>query len=112
MLNVFLSAAISFIVTCLAIPAIIRVAKEKKLYDLPDARKLHTQPIASLGGVGIFIGFFLATLLTIYNKQNPEFQFFFASAIVIFFLGLKADILVMSAAHKFFRHLLRDASMS
>src|SRR5947199_9630024 len=95
MVNVFMTGAVSFVITFLAIPAIMRVAQEKKLYDLPDARKLHTQPIAPLGGVGIFIGFFLATLLTISNKHNPELQSFFASAIVIFFLGLQDDLLLI-----------------
>lgn len=109
MLNVLLTGFVSFIISWLAIPAIMRVAKEKKLYDLPDARKLHTTPIASLGGVGIFIGFFLSALLTISNKQNPEFQFFFASAIVIFFLGLKDDILVISAPKKFLGQLAAAA---
>ncbi|MFL5788509.1 MAG: glycosyltransferase family 4 protein [Flavisolibacter sp.] len=108
MLNIFLSAAISFVITCLAIPAIIRVAEEKKLYDLPDERKLHTKHIASLGGVGIFIGFILSTLLSIY-KNNPEFQYFFASAIVIFFLGLKDDILILSARKKFLGQLAATA---
>ena len=101
MLNVFLSASAAFILTYLAIPAIIRVADEKKLFDLPDARKLHTKPIASLGGVGIFIGLFITTLLTISHKSSPEFQFYLASAIVIFFLGLKDDILILSATKKF-----------
>ncbi|HWJ92346.1 MAG TPA: MraY family glycosyltransferase [Flavisolibacter sp.] len=109
MLNVFLTGAISFIITYLAIPAIMRVAKEKKLYYLPDARKLHTKPIASLGGVGIFIGFFLATLLTISKGESQEFQFFFASAIVIFFLGLKDDILILSARKKFLGQLAATA---
>src|SRR3954470_21669744 len=109
MLNVMLTGAVSFIITMLAIPAIMRVAQEKKLYDLPDARKLHTKPIASLGGVGIFIGFFLATLLTISNHQSQEFQFFFASAIVIFFLGLKDDILILSATKKFLGQLAATA---
>src|SRR5829696_6689644 len=109
MLNVLLTASVSFVITFLAIPVIIRIAEQKKLYDLPDARKLHTRPIASLGGVGIFIGFFLAALLMISNKQNPEFQFFFASAIVIFFLGLKDDILILSPTKKFLGQLAAAA---
>src|SRR5207237_407514 len=80
-----------------------------KLYDIPDARELHTRPIPSLGGVGIFIGFLLAALLTITNKQNPEFQYFFASAFVIFFLGLKDDILILSATKKFWGQLAAAA---
>src|SRR6476469_2316440 len=109
MLQVLLTGSLSFIVTFLAIPAIMKVAEEKKLYDLPDARKLHTKPIASLGGVGIFIGFFLAILLTLSGSDTHEFQFFFASAIVIFFLGLKDDILILSATKKFLGQLAATA---
>src|SRR5215218_8156689 len=108
MLNVMLTGAVSFIITMLAIPAIMKVAKEKKLYDLPDARKLHTKPIASLGGVGIFIGFFLAVLLTS-GTDTRDFQFFCASAIVIFFLGLKDDILILSPTKKFLGQLAATA---
>jgi UDP-GlcNAc:undecaprenyl-phosphate/decaprenyl-phosphate GlcNAc-1-phosphate transferase len=101
MLNVLLTASVSFVITFLAIPVIIRIAEQKKLYDLPDARKLHTKPIASLGGVGIYVGFFLASLLSISLPLNPEFQYFFAAATVIFFLGIKDDIVILSATKKF-----------
>jgi UDP-GlcNAc:undecaprenyl-phosphate/decaprenyl-phosphate GlcNAc-1-phosphate transferase len=107
MLSVILTGSVAFFVTFLAIPAIMRVAKEKKLFDLPDSRKLHTDPIASLGGIGIFLGFFLSCLLTV--SSNPEIQFFFASAIVIFFLGLKDDILIISALKKFLGQLAAAA---
>jgi len=109
MLNVILTGSVAFFVTFLAIPAIMRVAKEKKLFDLPDSRKLHTSPIASLGGIGIFLGFFLSCLLMVSSKQNSEVQFFFASAIVIFFLGLKDDILIISALKKFLGQLAAAA---
>lgn len=100
-MNVILTGSVAFVITWMAIPVIMRVAEEKKMFDVPDARKLHTKPIASLGGVGIFIGFLLSTLLSVSNKTNPEFQYFFASAIVIFFLGLKDDILIISPVKKF-----------
>jgi UDP-N-acetylmuramyl pentapeptide phosphotransferase/UDP-N-acetylglucosamine-1-phosphate transferase len=101
MLNVILTGSLAFVITFLAIPAIMRVAEEKKLFDLPDSRKLHTTPIASLGGVGIFLGLFLSCLLTITTNQNSEIKFVFASGMVVFFLGLKDDILVISALKKF-----------
>jgi UDP-N-acetylmuramyl pentapeptide phosphotransferase/UDP-N-acetylglucosamine-1-phosphate transferase len=109
MLNVILTASVSFIITFLAIPAIIKIAEQKKLYDLPDDRKLHTRPIASLGGVGIFGGFFIASILAIPVATNPEFQYFFAAATVIFFLGIKDDMLVLSANKKFLGQVLATA---
>ncbi len=98
--NVLLTGCLSFLITFLALPAIMRVAREKKLFDIPDSRKLHTRPIASLGGVGIFIGFSVASLLTI-SAPTFEFQYILAACLVTFFLGLKDDILILSASKKF-----------
>jgi UDP-N-acetylmuramyl pentapeptide phosphotransferase/UDP-N-acetylglucosamine-1-phosphate transferase len=101
MLDVLLTASLSFIISFLAIPVILQIADQKKLYDVPDERKVHTHPVASLGGVGIFGGFLLASLLSIQGNLNHEFQYFFAAALVIFFLGLKDDLIVLSASKKF-----------
>lgn len=101
MFDVLLSMAISFSITFLAIPVIITVSERKKLYDIPDERKVHQMPIPSLGGLGIFAGFILACLITLHFQIASEFQYFFAAAFVIFFLGLKDDILVISPIKKF-----------
>ena len=101
MLDLILTTSISFIICFLAIPVVLQIAELKKLYDVPDERKIHTYPVASLGGVGIFGGFLLASLLSIQGYINPEFQYFFAAALVIFFLGLKDDLLDLSATKKF-----------
>jgi UDP-GlcNAc:undecaprenyl-phosphate/decaprenyl-phosphate GlcNAc-1-phosphate transferase len=109
MLNVVLTSSVSFIITFLAIPAIIRIAESKKLYDVPDARKLHTNPISSLGGIGIFGGFFLASILSVSSGLYPEFQYFFAASLIIFFLGIKDDLMVLSATKKFIGQVLAAA---
>jgi UDP-N-acetylmuramyl pentapeptide phosphotransferase/UDP-N-acetylglucosamine-1-phosphate transferase len=109
MLNVLLTSSASFIITFLAVPAIIKIARAKKLYDIPDERKLHTRPIASLGGIGIFVGFFIASLLSISFQSAPEFQYFFAAATAIFFLGLKDDILILTAMKKFIGQMIAAA---
>lgn len=75
------------------------------MFDEPDERKVHKMVIPTLGGLGIFAGFILATLLNV-PLNNPEFQYFVASAIVIFFLGIKDDILVLSPAKKFIGQLV------
>src|SRR5258706_15422878 len=106
MLDVLLTASVSFIITFLAIPVILQVSEQKKLYDIPDERKVHTRPVASLGGVGIFGGFLLACLLSIQGYLNPEFQYFFAASVVIFFLGLKDDLMILSASKKFIGQII------
>ncbi|HEU4902480.1 MAG TPA: MraY family glycosyltransferase [Flavisolibacter sp.] len=109
MMNLLLAGSVSFFIAFIAIPAIIRVADEKGLFDVPDARKLHTKPIASLGGVGIFIGFLLSLLLCLSLQQNPEFQYFYAASLLMFFLGIKDDILILSASKKLLGQIVAAA---
>jgi UDP-GlcNAc:undecaprenyl-phosphate GlcNAc-1-phosphate transferase len=106
MFDVLLSIAISFTITFLAIPAIINVAEMKKLFDMPDERKVHRMPITPLGGLGIFAGFIFGCLLTVHFTQASDLQYFMAAAFVIFFLGLKDDILVISPVKKFIGQVL------
>ncbi|MDO9376945.1 MAG: MraY family glycosyltransferase [Ferruginibacter sp.] len=103
--NIILSGALAFLITFFAIPIIIQVAREKKLFDEPDERKVHKMVIPTLGGLGIFAGFILATLLGA-PLGTAELQYFAASAIVVFFLGIKDDILILSAAKKFIGQLI------
>jgi UDP-GlcNAc:undecaprenyl-phosphate/decaprenyl-phosphate GlcNAc-1-phosphate transferase len=105
MSNIILSGSLSFLITFFAIPVIIQVARQKKMFDEPDERKVHKMVIPTLGGLGIFAGFILATLLGV-PWGSPEFQYFVAAAIVIFFLGIKDDILVLSPAKKFIGQLV------
>jgi len=106
MFDVFLTGSVAFIITFLAIPVVLQIAEQKKLFDVPDDRKIHVRPVVSLGGVGIFGGFLLASLLSISEYSNPEFQYFFAAALVIFFLGLKDDLIVLSAFKKIIGQLI------
>ena len=112
MLEILLTASVSFIISFLAIPVILQIAEQKKLYDVPDERKVHAHAVASLGGVGIFGGFLLASLLSIQiGYLNPEFQYFFAAALVIFFLGLKDDLVVLSASKKFIGQMIATSML-
>jgi len=96
----FLGSIIAFIITFSAIPIIMRIAELKKLYDIPDDRKIHTYPISSLGGIGIFAGFILG-LLIVPSQATTEIQYMLAAFLVIFFLGIKDDIVVLTPIKKF-----------
>ncbi len=104
--NIILSAALAFLITYFAIPVIIQVAKDKKLFDEPDERKVHKVVIPTLGGLGIFAGFIIGFLMGVPSNLAYEMQFFIAASIVIFFLGMKDDILVLSASKKFIGQLI------
>jgi UDP-GlcNAc:undecaprenyl-phosphate/decaprenyl-phosphate GlcNAc-1-phosphate transferase len=53
-----------------------------------------------------FIGITLATLLSISNNPFPEFRFILSGMIILFFIGIKDDILIISAHKKFTAQIL------
>jgi UDP-N-acetylmuramyl pentapeptide phosphotransferase/UDP-N-acetylglucosamine-1-phosphate transferase len=102
--NIFLSGALAFLITFFSIPVIIEVAKDKKLFDEPDERKVHKAVIPTLGGLGIFAGFIISTLIG--APSAAVLQYFMAAVMVVFFLGIKDDILILSASKKFIGQLV------
>jgi len=109
MINILLSSLIAFLVTFFAIPVIIQVAKEKKLFDEPGERKIHKMVIPTLGGLGIFAGFIFGLLICMPASFSAELQYFTAAFIVIFFLGMKDDVLILSVSKKFIGQLIAAA---
>ena len=104
--NILLSGALAFLITFFSIPVIIEVAKDKNLFDAPDERKVHKKVIPTLGGLGIFAGFIIATLMGAPPSMAAVLQYFLAAVMVIFFLGIKDDILILSASKKFIGQLV------
>lgn len=100
-LTLLLNIVVSFIITYLVIPPIVRVSKAKNLMDVPDERKLNTIVIPTLGGVGVFIAFNISTLIFLPDIKLTELRFLYAAIIMMFFIGLKDDLLVISARKKF-----------
>ncbi len=105
-----MSLILAFGITFYAIPAIIHVSIEKKLYDIPDERKVHSSPVPSLGGLGIFAGFITAFLLTVSFSENwVSLQYLVAALLVMFFVGLKDDLLNITPLKKFLGQILAAA---
>ena len=106
--QIIIGGIIAFLITFYVIPVIIKVATAKKLYDEPDGnRKNHKKPIPSLGGLGMFVGLSLSLILTVdfWHGAN-EFQFYMAAFLIIFFVGIKDDIIMLSPAKKFAAQLV------
>lgn len=106
MQNIFFSSGLAFLITFFSIPVIIKVAKDKKLFDEPEERKIHKEVIPTLGGLGIFAGFIIATLMGIPPAEVSPLQYFLAAIMLIFFMGIKDDILILTAGKKFIGQLV------
>jgi len=104
--NIIFSSGLAFLITFFSIPVIIEVAKDKKLFDVPGERKVHNVVIPTLGGLGIFAGFIFATLIGVPPSDASVLQYFMAAIMIIFFMGIKDDILILTATKKFVGQLI------
>ena len=96
MYDIILSFLTAFTLTYFAIPSIIHVAAKKNLVDVPDARKAHTTPTPSLGGIGIFAGVIFSTVLWTPFHVFGDLQYLLCAFIIVFLIGAKDDILPMA----------------
>lgn len=94
----------AFFVALFAIPSIIQVAHKKQLLDIPSKRRLHITDTPRLGGLAIYAGFISSLML--FGEINQSVQKLIASTIIIFFIGLKDDMVSVSAFKKFFVQIL------
>ncbi len=91
---------IGFILVVISIPPIIRVAHAKHLFEPFEERKIHTKIIPPMGGVAIFIGFTLSSIIATDGISFDSLKYIIASVIVMFFIGLKDDLMDISARKK------------
>lgn len=97
---------IGFGLVCFSIPPIIRVSFAKHLYDIPNERKASKAVVPTLGGVSIFIGFILSTIIASDGYNFGELKYLFAALIIMFFVGLKDDMMDISAFKKLFAQII------
>jgi len=91
----------AFIITLITIPPIISLIKKYRLYDMPDARKEHSSPVPTMGGIAIVAGTMAALFLWFpFNNGMAQICFFF-SITVLFGLGIMDDLKNLSARYKF-----------
>jgi UDP-GlcNAc:undecaprenyl-phosphate/decaprenyl-phosphate GlcNAc-1-phosphate transferase len=110
MVEILMSLALAFGITFYAIPSIIHVSVEKRLFDYPDSRKIHKAPIPSLGGLGIFAGFITSYLLTVsFSESWASLQYLVAALLVMFFVGIKDDLLNITPLKKFLGQVMAAA---
>ncbi|GAB4142924.1 MAG: MraY family glycosyltransferase [Bacteroidia bacterium] len=116
MINLLLAILTSFIVVLLTTPSLIKVAFLKRLFDEPgDARKLHKRIVPTIGGIIIFAGTLFAFALwfpwnTLSNDHLSvavrEFQYIVAGLMVLFFVGVKDDIIGTAPIKKLAAHII------
>ena len=100
---ILFSFFISLFISASAIPVIIRVANLKNLTDEPDTnRKTHKGTIPTLGGIAIFSGTLVA-FSGLYDWLGfSDLRFITPALVILFFAGVKDDVLVLDPMKKLF----------
>jgi UDP-GlcNAc:undecaprenyl-phosphate/decaprenyl-phosphate GlcNAc-1-phosphate transferase len=101
LLHILLAIALGFVIAVAAIPPILKVAREKRLFDPPDERKLHSHAIPPLGGIAIFLGVVLSIVFSSHGLHLYPLRYIIAAIILMFFIGLKDDLISISPRKKF-----------
>ncbi|HTE02457.1 MAG TPA: MraY family glycosyltransferase [Mucilaginibacter sp.] len=95
--------AVSVLITLLAIPSILHVARARHLYDdLGHFRKQHDHGIPRLGGVAIFVSFTITSLLFSMTEKSLPINYLLTACIILFAMGLKDDLSGVNSRTKFF----------
>jgi len=89
------------IVSYFSIPVVITIAKSKNLVDVPDQdRKRHQKIIPTLGGIAIYASIVISLSLFSEVHAVKSLTFLSGALAILFFIGLKDDILVISPLKK------------
>jgi UDP-GlcNAc:undecaprenyl-phosphate GlcNAc-1-phosphate transferase len=92
----------SILISSLAIPSILHVARFRHLYDdLGHFRKSHDHGIPRLGGVAIFVSFTITSLLFCMTDKSLPINYLLTACIILFAMGLKDDLSGVNSSTKF-----------
>ncbi|HMQ77719.1 MAG TPA: MraY family glycosyltransferase [Flavobacteriales bacterium] len=121
-----LGAVTAFIVVLFTMPSLIKVARLKHLVDEPgDARKVHHRSVPTIGGIIIFAAVIFSYALwfpqaaligedgegykALYQAMGQaykDFKFVLAAMVLLFFIGVKDDIIGFSPVKKLVGHMI------
>lgn len=122
MMMIFLvgSFLMAILLGMILIPNILLISHKKRLFDLPDSRKVHSVPIPRLGGLAFFPSVLITFLLVMgirYCTGFPieslpagqvlkEFLFLGAGCMVLFLVGVADDLIGVGYRYKFLAQLI------
>jgi len=95
----------SFVGSYLLFPKIIAIAQFKRLIASPNGRSSHLTQIPNIGGLVFFIALIFGLYLSNEWDTDDAALTLITGMMVLFFVGLKDDLMVISAKTKFFSQL-------
>lgn len=104
-LQVILSLIFAWGIASVTVPAVSNIALAKGLVDKPNERSAHVRPVPTVGGISVFAALLLA--LTLWGSFHANgLQYVVAAMTIIFFIGLKDDVLILDPVKKLFAQVM------
>lgn len=115
-MNYIILSILSTFICCIIcggvfIHAILQFCKRRHLYDLPNQRKVHTNPTPRLGGITFMPGMLLSVVIAIFllqaNCPGEKLQLstwsvsFFLGLLMVYAVGITDDLVGVAAMWKF-----------
>jgi UDP-GlcNAc:undecaprenyl-phosphate/decaprenyl-phosphate GlcNAc-1-phosphate transferase len=100
-----LSILVSFIIGLCFMPMVINIAKKRNFVVKPNKRTSHEGIIPNVGGINIFISFFLTVFLFSYGIID-QLQFIIIGVFIILLVGFVDDLIDIKASWKLFGELV------
>lgn len=112
MINAIIVFTIAYALSSICVPLVIKLAIKKRLLgEYGEGRHVHKGYVPRLGGVAIYIGFFLSQIYFIISHQDTghlsqAYLLLIFSSTLLFFMGVLDDLVDIKANLKFFIQLI------
>ena len=106
---------LAIVLNLYAIPIIIRIARQNHFFDVPNQRTSHETSVPTMGGLGIYFSIILVSLVLIntcglnggqVSSSLTSLPPILAGLTLIFFVGMKDDIINIGAWKKLIAELI------
>ncbi|MBO9636980.1 UDP-N-acetylmuramyl pentapeptide phosphotransferase/UDP-N-acetylglucosamine-1-phosphate transferase [Siphonobacter aquaeclarae] len=109
----FVQVIVSLLAACWltveAIPVIINISRLRNLMKEPEARSAHSNRTPTLGGIAIFAGTMIGYFLWQPEGETHLHHLAIAGILILFFTGVKDDILVIAPVKKMLAQILASS---
>lgn len=115
---------IALVVGTVLLPRILLISYKKKLFDLPNGRKIHKTPVPRLGGLSFFPAILIAVTLTLGVRYmlsryglvspfdaQPELFFIMAGITMLYLVGEADDLVGVGYKTKFLVQIIAACLM-
>jgi UDP-GlcNAc:undecaprenyl-phosphate/decaprenyl-phosphate GlcNAc-1-phosphate transferase len=95
-----LAALTAFSLGFLITPVVIHLLVKAKIGDRPGGRKIHKRFTPSMGGIAFVMSSLIAMGIWGWQFPLPDIKYLFGAIVLMFFVGLRDDMVELKAKHK------------